>query len=450
MPEEPDLAAGLHPRGSGNGRSITSSPADGGSAAPLLGASVGEAEGAPSSPPPPVGLKPPRTEAQRATSRKNGAKGRGPTTKEGKYRSRLNAVRHALYARTLGPTPDTTYEHVEFKTILKQLRAEYHPQTIEAHLLAEKVARHFIYVRRVDRYRDVILKPGTSQDRSVPAHADDIPGLLEAVNAVFARARRLLAAADAARDAVMRAVFEPRKPCDPEDSEAAKKKYRLPQALLTSRSKSIQFPEQEPAARAAEDRAVTDAAAHDPPPEFAASVAIQLAADVAMVARGWESDHRFWSDPKLPGDERTKLMGDRTRYEQIKRAVALYKMVEPRRRRFVHDRYVAELLTGEREVPVEALHAWGMLLEQVRRRYEQRCDEFDDEQHQQRLTEQEEVRNLFTDELASRAIDRMLRCDTQAIRNLERLLVMLKQACEDPNTSSRKPGASRGARQYKS
>jgi hypothetical protein len=58
-----------------------------------------------------------RTPAQRAASRENGRRGRGPTTEDGKRRSAQNSTKHGLTGGQItvqgeDPTPGTTFSRI--------------------------------------------------------------------------------------------------------------------------------------------------------------------------------------------------------------------------------------------------------------------------------------------------------------------------------------------------
>jgi hypothetical protein len=382
-------------------------------------------------PPPPLSPpfprpkeKPPRSELQREQSRRNGALSHGPVSEQGKARSRLNALKDGLYARTLGPTPDTSYEHREFARILRRMRAEWGPRTIYVDLLLQKLAREHVQLRRIDRHREIASKADLPLERSVPPHIDQLPKLLAAIDPLLARARRLVAVADAARESVIRAAGERPQAPEPQGSDGRRKPRK------SQKQKRAELAELDAAAQAAADRDVTKAAAEDPPPQLAVSVAIQAGSDMAKIARELEADYDFWNDRELPTDERTRITGDRTRYSALMQAVQLYSIVDPRRWHLNNDRYIAELLAGERDVPPGAVRAWATLLQEVGRAYEERYHKFDDEQHQRRLAEQQHVRKNFTDEQSFRAIDTIVRCGTQSTRTIERLMRLLWEARE--------------------
>jgi hypothetical protein len=79
-----------------------------------------------------------RTERQRAASRLNGARSRGPVTAAGKRHSSRNSLRHGLYSRTAPPLPVAAHEP------LARLRADlttaYQPRTVFAQRLVEQAA----------------------------------------------------------------------------------------------------------------------------------------------------------------------------------------------------------------------------------------------------------------------------------------------------------------------
>ena len=90
----------------------------------------------------------PRSEAQRAAARANGARSRGPVTPEGKARSSLNAFRHGLCSPAiLAPEEDAA----AFEALLAQLRADHRPSSASEDLLVQRLAATFWKLARCDR-----------------------------------------------------------------------------------------------------------------------------------------------------------------------------------------------------------------------------------------------------------------------------------------------------------
>jgi hypothetical protein len=79
----------------------------------------------------------PRTEAQRAAARANGAKSNGPTTEEGKAKSALNSLRHGLLASTLVLR---TESQPKFLAVLNGYLDDYHPEGQTENDLVEEIA----------------------------------------------------------------------------------------------------------------------------------------------------------------------------------------------------------------------------------------------------------------------------------------------------------------------
>lgn len=117
----------------------------------------------------------PRTEAQRAAARANGARSRGPVTPEGKARASLNALRHGLCsARTvLAPGEDPA----AFEALLAELRAEHRPDDATRHLLVERLAVTLWKLARCDRLEAELAacRPRPPAGRVYP---DGTPALL--------------------------------------------------------------------------------------------------------------------------------------------------------------------------------------------------------------------------------------------------------------------------------
>jgi hypothetical protein len=78
----------------------------------------------------------PRTPAQQAASRANGAKSRGPITPRGKHHSALNSTRHGLLCQTVVLPEESKHR---FMTIVRDLFAEHTPQTPTEPLLVETI-----------------------------------------------------------------------------------------------------------------------------------------------------------------------------------------------------------------------------------------------------------------------------------------------------------------------
>src|SRR3982751_639235 len=79
----------------------------------------------------------PRTDAQRAPARANGAKSHGPVTDEGKAKAAMNALRHGLTAATLVLT---TEDKPKFDELLNGYIDEYRPSTQTESDLVQEIA----------------------------------------------------------------------------------------------------------------------------------------------------------------------------------------------------------------------------------------------------------------------------------------------------------------------
>jgi len=80
-------------------------------------------------------------------ARLNGSKSRGPTTEEGKSRSRLNALKHGLRAETLLLESGNEEENASFEALRARLEEQFPPRTIEEQLLLESMS-HALWQKR--------------------------------------------------------------------------------------------------------------------------------------------------------------------------------------------------------------------------------------------------------------------------------------------------------------
>jgi hypothetical protein len=81
------------------------------------------------------------------TARLNGSKSHGPTTEEGKRRTRLNALKHGLRAETLLLETSSDAEKAIFEDLRVRLEEEFVPRTVEKQLLLESMI-HAIWQKR--------------------------------------------------------------------------------------------------------------------------------------------------------------------------------------------------------------------------------------------------------------------------------------------------------------
>ncbi len=96
----------------------------------------------------------PRSEAQRAAARRNGARSRGPVTAAGKARASRNAFRHGLDAAVhlLAPGEDAA----ALERLRAALLAEYRPDRPSRALLVERLATAVWKLRRAERLEAVL------------------------------------------------------------------------------------------------------------------------------------------------------------------------------------------------------------------------------------------------------------------------------------------------------
>lgn len=107
-----------------------------------------------------------RSAGQRAASRRNGGKGRGPATAHGKARSSRNALRHGL-SRPLGHDPAAA---ARVEGLAAQIvGSDASPAALG---LARLAAAAQLDLRRIRRQRQCLL------DQAVPAHAAPDPQAL--------------------------------------------------------------------------------------------------------------------------------------------------------------------------------------------------------------------------------------------------------------------------------
>ncbi len=102
--------------------------------------------------PKPVG----RTPAQNAASRLNGSRSRGPVTSEGKKRSRVNAMKHGLFARVISAQSDFRSQKTLYREIRRQLIAEFDPQGFTDSLIIDSLASEYVRLARVSKMMELL------------------------------------------------------------------------------------------------------------------------------------------------------------------------------------------------------------------------------------------------------------------------------------------------------
>jgi hypothetical protein len=201
----------------------------------------------------------PRSEAQRAAARANGARSRGPVTAEGKARASKNAFRHGLWSESiLAPGEDPA----AFAALLAELRAEHAPRTTSDALLVERLAVAFWKLARCDRLeaRLATIEPRCPEGRLFPEPG--LPRLLSRVPELGVVLRhqaqlqrevhRLL------RTLAERAAIEPAEPAEPETADP------VPAELAAEPDEENLRNEPEPADPAADPEPAPAASGADP------------------------------------------------------------------------------------------------------------------------------------------------------------------------------------------
>lgn len=95
----------------------------------------------------------PRTAAQRAASRSNGRKSKGPKTTQGKSVSCRNALKHGLTTSKLAPPADVRKLDRDFARIHAELIYEFQPVTFTEHRTVEELAWN---LQRLDQAKQMI------------------------------------------------------------------------------------------------------------------------------------------------------------------------------------------------------------------------------------------------------------------------------------------------------
>jgi hypothetical protein len=111
--------------------------------------------------------KRPRSEAQRAASRANGRRSRGPCTAEGKARSRVNAVKHGLRATSLAHLPAGLAAH-DARSLTEAVHGQLAPRDAIETEIADGIAASFWRLRRVRQLEEALVEGRrltASQDR---------------------------------------------------------------------------------------------------------------------------------------------------------------------------------------------------------------------------------------------------------------------------------------------
>lgn len=99
--------------------------------------------------------KPPRSEAQRAASRANGRKSKGPRSAEGKANASRNALRHGMRATSLQLIARTANDPA--RTLADAVHQRLSPRDVIEVELADGIAMALWRLRRAQRLEDELL-----------------------------------------------------------------------------------------------------------------------------------------------------------------------------------------------------------------------------------------------------------------------------------------------------
>jgi len=104
----------------------------------------------------------PRTPAQRAASRRNGAHSRGPVTAQGKEIARRNSLGHGLFARIIQPAADFRGLQRDYRRIRQALIEQYRPATFTASAEIDGLASDMLRAARARAIIEAAMKPSAA------------------------------------------------------------------------------------------------------------------------------------------------------------------------------------------------------------------------------------------------------------------------------------------------
>lgn len=100
-----------------------------------------------------------RSKLQIAQSRKNGEQSKGPKTQAGKEKSRRNALKHGLTAKSLKPPKDIRGQHELFEHFHEELVNEYRPNGFTAETIVSNLAHDYVQLIRCRRMMEALQRP---------------------------------------------------------------------------------------------------------------------------------------------------------------------------------------------------------------------------------------------------------------------------------------------------
>src|SRR5271163_187929 len=143
--------------------------------------------------------RPPISELKRATARRNGKRGRGPKTAEGKAKSSRNSYKLGIFAKQIFPSgPEGLKEYGGYKNMVERIYGHYRPEGVMEELLVDKVVTESVRFARLLLYERQEL----SRDNPFWGQAPDrVLRYQSAINRQLTRAIEQLEELQAARNA---------------------------------------------------------------------------------------------------------------------------------------------------------------------------------------------------------------------------------------------------------